>query len=200
MGSTSLLDILGSLVIGGLLLLVALRMNSQATMNTYSSQASLTVQQNMTAIIQNIEWDFRKIGYCKNPMLTSDPTHYILKGKSDSISFIADLYNSGTANTVSWYLGSYVGPNPRVRKLCRKVDGGAALEANLGVTQFSMIYFGASGDTIVLPYSAGDSVTPQLIELTLRVEPTVAYDTAYTQSYSYWRQTRLVSRNLKMNR
>lgn len=200
MGSTSLLDILGSLVIGGLLLLTALRMNQNATKNTYTSQASLTVQQNMTAIIQNIEWDFRKIGYCKNPMLTADPTHYILRGSTDSISFVADLLNSGTLNTVSWYFGPQVGSNPRVHKLCRKVDNGSALEANLGVTQFSMIYFGASGDTIKLPYSAGDSVTPQLIELTLRVEPTAAYDTAYSQNFSYWRQTRLVSRNLKMNR
>ena len=111
MGTSVLLDIIGSMVIGGLLLLTALEMNDSATQNTYQSQENLTVQQNITSLVENLEWDFRKLGYCANPMLTSDPTHYILKGTSDSISFVADTGNVGVLNTITWYLGSII-PGP----------------------------------------------------------------------------------------
>jgi len=151
MGTTTLIDIIGSMVIGSMLLLTALQMNDTATKNTFQCQENLTVQQNLTAIIQNIQWDFEKIGYCKEPTLISDPARYILYGDNDSISFSADLYNTGTLNTVSWYLGGYIkGPNPRIRKLCRKVDNNPPSEANLGVTQFSLQYFDAAGISIPL--------------------------------------------------
>lgn len=211
MGSTVLIDIIGSMLIGGLLLLSALRMNETATKNTYQSQENLTVQQNMTAIIQTIQQDFRRIGYCRNPSLTSNPAYYILYGGADSIVFAADLKDTGTLNTVKWWLGARVQtPNPdTVRMLCRQVDNQTTLDANLGVTQFSMRYLDVSGLPIPPPYiPVVVSRIPQLIELTIRVEPTAAYaeptalyrDTAYTQNFAYWRQTRLVSRNIKLNR
>jgi hypothetical protein len=199
------------MLIGGLLLLSALRMNETATKNTYQSQENLTVQQNMTAIIQTIQQDFRRIGYCRNPSLTSNPAYYILYGGADSIVFAADLKDTGTLNTVKWWLGARVQtPNPdTVRMLCRQVDNQTTLDANLGVTQFSMRYLDVSGLPIPPPYiPVVVSRIPQLIELTIRVEPTAAYaeptalyrDTAYTQNFAYWRQTRLVSRNIKLNR
>ncbi len=211
MGSTVLIDIIGSMLIGGLLLLSALRMNETATKNTYQSQENLTVQQNMTAIIQTIQQDFRRIGYCKNPSLTSNPAYYILYGTADSIVFAADLYDCGTLNTVKWWLGASIKtPNPDTMwMLCRKVDNGTTLDANLGITQFSMVYLDASNAIIPPPYVAGVTPRiPQLIQLTIRIEPTAAYaeptalyrDTAYTQNFAYWRQTRLVSRNITLNR
>jgi len=64
MGFSSLIDILGSIVIGGLLLMILLRMNETATQNTYEYNGELTVQQNLVSTVQLIEYDFRKIGYC----------------------------------------------------------------------------------------------------------------------------------------
>ncbi len=200
MGSTALIDIISSMLIGGLLLLAALRMNDQATKTTFQCQTNLTVQQNMTAVVQNIEWDFRKIGYCSDPKQTADPTRYILYGDQDSIAFVADLDNVGVLNTVKWYLGDYInGPNPRIRKLFRQVDGESPVQANLGVTEFSLEYFDATNNRIATVI-AGAVPSPQLIQLTIKTEPTAAYDTSYSQTFSYWRQTRLVSRNIRLNR
>ena len=200
MGTTTLIDIIGSMVIGSMLILAALQMNENATRNTFQCQENLTVQQNMTAVIQNIQWDFEKIGYCKDPKKISDPARYILYGDIDSIVFAADLYDTGNLNTVTWYLGGYVGgPNPRIRRLCRKVDAFPAVESNLGVVEFTLEYFDALN--IKIPLVLADSVpAPQLVQLTVRLEPTAAYDTAYAQNFSYWRQTRLVSRNIRVNR
>ena len=198
MGSSTLIDIVSSMLIGGLLLVVAIKMDAQATKNTYDSEASLTVQQNLTSLVENIEYDFRKIGYCKNPNLTTDPAMYILYGDSDSIAFVADLSNIGELDTVTWYLGGAVpgSPNPDIRMLCRKVDSGPTMESNLGVTEFSLAYFETFGQE--LPgYVGGAPDPPQLIQLTVKVEPTAAYDTSYSSNYAIWRQTRLISRNLR---
>lgn len=200
MGSTTLLDIVGSLFIGGFLLLAAVRMNGQATKNTFESQENLTVQQNMTSIIENIQWDFRKIGYCQDPKQIKDPKYFILYGDSDSIVFRADLSNIGKIDTVRWYLGSHIpGPNPRIRQLCRQVNSAPPVEANLGVVEFTMKYYDVS-DSLMSIIVAPQASVPQLVELTLRLEPTAAYDTAYAKNFSYWRQTRLVSRNMILQR
>lgn len=200
MGTSTILDIVGSMLIGGMLLLVALNMDERATENTFKSQEYLTVQQNMTSLIQNLEADFRKIGYCKNPALTTDPSEYILMGDTDSVTFVADLSNSGKLDTVTWSLGGPVPgcPNPNVRMLYRKVDGGPDVGSNLGVTEFNLQYFDTFGQPIQTPYIGGALPSPQLIQVTLEVEPTSQYnDTTSGPIFALWRQTRLVSRNLK---
>lgn len=199
MGSVTLLDIIGSMLVSGLLLLTALRMNEQARVNTFNSQANLTVQENLTSIVENLEWDFRKIGYCANPNVQPKNYMYITHGDSDDITFVADLENKGVLNTVRWYLGNDPidgTPNPRVRMLYRVVDGKSS-GANLGVTQFELHYFDTVGDTVYPPFDAPSTV--KLIEVTIRVEPTALYGGAYndtTSNFAVWRQTRLVSRNL----
>jgi len=60
MGTTTLIDIIGSMLIGSLLLLVALRLNDQATKNTFDCQEQLTVQQNITFLVEALGADFRK--------------------------------------------------------------------------------------------------------------------------------------------
>ncbi len=201
MGSTTLLDIIGSMLVSGILLLAALRMNEQARMNTFESQANLTVQQNLTSLINNIEWDFRKIGYCEDPNAQPKNFMYILHGDSNDVSFVADLSDRGVLDTVRWYLGTDPIPgtaNPRVRMLYRVVDGSTPYEANLGVTQFKLVYFDTEGDTVNTPFDAPSTV--KLIEVTVRVEPTALYGGNYADTlnnFSVWRETRLASRNLQ---
>jgi hypothetical protein len=201
MGSTALIDIIGSMLIGSLLLLVALRMNDSATRNTFQSQEQLTVQQNLTSLIQNLESDFRKIGY-RSGGQAPPADSCIIYGRSDSIAFLSDINDNGTLDTVIWCLGKTPVtncPNPNVRMLIRKTKANGIWtvdSANLGVTQFSIAYFETFKTQIPTPYILGSPSPPVLMQLTLMVQPTAAYDTAYTTNFAYWTQTRLVSRNL----
>lgn len=197
MGSSTMIDIVSSMLISGLLLLVALRMDEKSVQNTFDSQASLTVQQNLTSVVENLEWDMRKIGYCKNPDLQPQTYMYIVKGDTNLIWFLSDVNNAGVLDTVKYWLGGPVpgSANPDVRMLYRQVDNGPAMGANLGITQFNIKYLDNFGQQLSTPFVAPSQT--QVMEITVRVEPTAAYDTAYSSNYAVWRQTRLVSRNLK---
>jgi hypothetical protein len=210
MGSSSLLDIIGSSIIGSLLLLTALRMNDTATTNTYQSQENLTIQQNLTSLVNNIEYDFRKLGWTADPFAQPQSDSMIIYGNSDSIVFIAQLAQNGPVDTVRWWLGdsAIAGcANQNVRMLYRKVtpsDGTAysLYYSNLGVTQFNLLYFGPNGignishpgDSIHVPIKAPNNVF--YIEINLTVQPIAAYDTAYNTNFATWRQIRLTSMNL----
>ena len=201
MGSSTLIDIVSSMLISGLLLLVAIRMDEKSIRNTFDSQASLTVQQNLTSLVESLEYDFRKIGYCRKPerLPSADEPLFIQQGDTSSISFLTDVADTGSVDTVKYWLGNtpIAGcPNTKVRMLYRKVNSGPAVGSNLGITQFYLRYINTSGDTLPpTPFVAPSQV--QVIEITIRVEPTAAYDTAYSSNYAVWRQTRLVSRNLQ---
>ena len=78
MGVSTILDIVGSMIVGGILLLTLFRMNSNATQNTYNFSGELTVQENLVTTVEVLEYDFRKIGYCENPFNIPNPSRAIL--------------------------------------------------------------------------------------------------------------------------
>lgn len=198
MGSSTLIDIVSSMLISGFLLVTALQMDEKAVQNTYYSQSNLTVQENLTSLVQNLEYDFRKMGYCADPNLQPKTYMYLVQGDTSSISFVADLDDIGVLDTVKYYLGGPVPgcPNPHVKMLYRQVDSGPAVGSNLGVTEFYLKYLDSFGQQIAVPFTAPSQV--QMVEITVRVEPTAAYnDSTYKQNFALWRQTRLISRNLR---
>ncbi|MCL5020879.1 MAG: hypothetical protein M1339_04280 [Bacteroidetes bacterium] len=197
MGSSTMIDIVGSMLIGGLLLLTAVRMDEKATSNTFQSQATLTVQQNLTSLVEEIEYYFSKIGYLNNLDSAANRQYYILAGTPDSVAFEADLNRSGAFDTVSYYLGSHVAgcPNPDVRYLFRKIDDQPPVEANLGIAVFHLSYYDQFMNLLDSIFTAPDNV--RVITLTVKIEPTVMYDAAFDTVWSVWKETRLISRNLR---
>ncbi len=197
MGSSTLLDIVSSMLISGLLLFVALQMDAKSVQNTFDSQASLTVQQNLTSLVESLEYDFRKIGYCKKPNIVPQSDEFIQSGDSNSVSFLSDIADSGRLDTVKYWLGSDTipsCPNKNVRMLYRQVDSGPRLASNLGITEFKLRYFDSSGNPLQPPIGSPNGV--QLMDITIRIEPTASYNANYDSIYAVWRQTRLVSQNL----
>lgn len=199
MGSSTLIDIVSSMLISGFLLVTALHMDEQSVKTTYYSETNLTVQQNLTSLVENLEYDFRKMGYCADPTLQPKTYMYIVEGDTNYIWFLADLDNAGVLDTVKYYLGNTPIPgcaNKNVRMLYRQIDGNPPFGSNLGVAQFSLRYLDGFGQPVPTPIYAPSQV--QMVEITLKIEPTAAYgDTSYTQNFALWRQTRLISRNLK---
>jgi len=211
MGFATLIDILGSTMIGGTILLILFKMNDSSVENHYLNSGELIVQSNLISVVELFEHDLRKIGYCKDWEKLPDPTIAILEATDTSITFLTDVapdastpLGDGNVDTLKYWIGSPYAqevlktPNPRDRMLYRQVNKNEPLSANLGLTQFDMTYFDALGNKITsLPSSPPLGIITMQIDIT--VENTAAYgDEAETDVYSkdrsaFWRQIRLAA-------
>lgn len=192
--------------------MITLRLNEASTQKIYSNSNDLSIQQNLTTLVEMIEYDFRKIGYFVNPdstidprtgMLGINPSNSIISADSISIKYYTDIfipfveaYQIGDVDSVRYYLSNTSEcsetPNPRDRILYRVVNNEMAVPSNLGVTQFHLIYFDILGDTLTSPVVDPDDI--QKIEINLVVEDVAAYDQKYSKAF--WKQLRLSSRNM----
>ena len=203
MGSSTILDILGSIVIGGMLLLIIFRLHESNVENIHTNSAELVVQQDLTAVVELIEYDFRKIGYCRDYNKIPNPAASIILADSNRISFLTDVAEppsypngDGVVDTLHYYLGPaselLITPNPNDRMLYRVLNSDTPAGSNLGVTIFHIIYFNALGAVLPSPVDQPGEIAR--IEIAVQVENVAAYDEQY--STIFWRQLRLIARNL----
>ncbi len=202
MGFSDVLDLAGSILIGGLIMLILFRMNDAAVENVYNNGGELSLQQNLAVTAKVLEYDFRKIGYCAEWKKIPDPSKSILLADSTKIKFLTDIDKDGSGpdgdvDTLYYYLGPASEltqtPNPRDRFLYRVVNNESPKGINLGVTQFKLIYFDAIGDTINFPITVPSEI--YTLEINLTVENVAGYNEQY--SSAFWRQIRLTARNLR---
>ena len=197
MGTNVILDILGSIVIFGILMLTLFRISESAAENTYKGSGDLITQQNLASIIQVLEYDLRKIGYCADWKKIPAPNLSILLVDSTKIKFLTDLDEDGNMDSLFYYLGPTSEltntPNPRDRFLYRVANNEAPVGVNLGVIQFSLSYFNSLGNPLDFPISVPGEV--HSMEIKIAVEDVDAYNQEY--STAYWRQIRLAARNLR---
>lgn len=197
MGFSTLLDILGSTIAGGMLLMILFRLNDAAVQNSYNYTADLIVQQNLVEVITLLEYDFKKIGYCKDWTKIPDPSKAIISADSTSIRFLTDVDNDGNVDTMRYFVGSPNDlpdtPNPRDRMLFRVVNHATPASANLGVTQFNLKYYNALQQQINFPITNFSQI--QTIQLNITVESSYSYANDYSKVF--WRQIRLSAKNLR---
>jgi hypothetical protein len=197
MGTNVILDILGSIVIFGILTLTLFRIVDSATENTYKGSGDLVAQQNLASIIQVLEYDLRKIGYCADWRKIPSPNLSILHVDSTKIKFLTDVDEDGDMDSIFYFLGPTSEltntPNPRDRFLYRVTNNEAPVGVNLGVIQFNLTYFNSLGNQLDFPISVPGEV--HSMEIKIAVEDVDAYDQQY--STAYWRQIRLAARNLR---
>lgn len=211
MAFAPILDVIGSILIGGSILLILLQMNDSTVENHYLNSGEFIVQNNLVSIVEMLERDLRKIGYCEDWENLPDPTISILEATSHSITFLTDVSISennqlgdGVVDTLKYWVGSNTDievkktPNPNDRILYRKINSEAPLYANLGLTQFDINYFNAHGDKITsMPTSPPLGIITMQIDIT--VENTAAYgdelsEDVYSKDKSaFWRQIRLAA-------
>lgn len=202
MGFSTLIDLAGSIMIGGLLLLILFKLNDATVENNYVYGGEAIAQANLVEVVQLVEHDFRKIGYCKDWEKIPDPSKSILKATQNSITFLTDENNDGNIDTISYYLGSVneltKTPNPNDKMLYRVVNNQQPQGANLGVTQFDLDYYDAVGTQLTFPISVPSEI--YTMQINIKVEDVYGYDRQYDDekySSAFWRQVRLASRNLK---
>jgi hypothetical protein len=195
MGIAALIDIIGSMIIGGYLLVTVISFNSNASQNTYGYSGELIVQENIVAVVDILEYDLRRIGYCQDPTKIPNPSLAILSADSSYIKYLADDNKDGNLDTVEYYLGTSdelsETPNPEDRMLFRSVNG-QSLSANLGITVFKMTFYDVLGVQLYPPLTVPTGIASMQIDV--KCENSAAFDEQYR--YSFWRQVRLASRNL----
>ncbi len=206
MGFSTLIDILGSTLIGGMLLLILLRLNDSGVQNTYMYGGELIVQQNLVDAVKLLEYDFRKIGFCADWKKLPDPLKYIVSADSNKIKFLTDIDSDGNVDTMTYFTGPTSEllntPNPRDRLLYRVVNGATPRGSNLGVTEFNLVYYDNFGNILPCPVASPSLI--QKMQINIRVEDVYGYDTdnvnknnSEMYANAFWRQIRLVARNLR---
>jgi hypothetical protein len=194
-------DMVGSVVIAGLVIMMALRMNMNVANSNGSYKADVMVQESLVSLVQAIEYDFRKMGYG-----VDDPTTVVRRADTSHISFLGDLDNDGQVDTVDWYLGKTITStaNPNDKMLYRRVGtttNGVSLIGSLpGVVQFGMKYLDQFGVAAMFPGQIWIVETTLRVESPYKVQDREVLDQSYGlwgYSAAFWRQTRLASRNLR---
>ncbi len=209
MGTSTIIDMIGSFLVAGMLLVMGLRLNAQANEATLVYNGNAILQSNITTLVEMLETDFRKIGYCADWQKVSDPTRSILSAGANSIQFITDLptgtypLGDGILDTIAYSVGPtselLSTPNPNDRYLYRKVNSISPYRMNLGVTQFAFTYFDANDDSLAFPIT-----DPRLIyymQISITVQSAAPFQQQYMNDPSqydvFWKQIRLVTRNLR---
>ena len=212
MGFSSLIDILGSIIVGGTILLILFRLNDATVENSYNFNGEVIAHQNLVEVVSLLEHDLRMLGYCADFTQLPDPTQAIIYASEDSLKFLTDFSNpdldppigDGILDTLLYYVGSpnelTNTPNPDDRILYRVENHQSPIGVNLGVTNFRLHYFDSFGVPLSFPTNAFGQITTIQIDLTVQNVYGMAskYDTTNTSQYYsiYWRQIRLASKNL----
>lgn len=202
MGYSTIIDLIGSTLVGGFLLLLLFRLNDASVENNFVYGGEAIAQSNLVEVVQLVENDFRKIGYCKDWEKIPDPSKSVLNASLNSIRFLTDENNDGIIDTIYYYLGSAQEltqtPNPNDKILYRVVNNSTPMGANLGVTQFDLFYYDALGNQLSFPITVPSAI--YTMQINIKVEDVYGYDRINDDekySSAFWRQVRLASRNLK---
>ena len=170
------LTLLGSIVIGGLMLVNFMNYQADLSEHTYSHTLDLVLQETAIEVVEMVERDLCKIGRG-----VRQPAFAIYA--QDDISFYADLENDGVIDTVRYYVSSTSAatstPNPNDRIFYRVVNGANEFEWAVGLTAFQIKFYDASNDTTSNLFKA------RALEVSMSFESTISYDEEYA-SYS-WR-------------
>lgn len=196
MGSSGLLDIIGSFTTFGLLMLAMFRLNAGSTESTNAYYANYMLQTNMLTLTLMLETDLRDIG--KNYTRTnSDPTP-IRTAATNELSFMIG------PDLIDWKVGDpselTATPNPLDRYVRRNVNGVEHI-LNLGVTNMTFKYWKIDSptDSLPAPVAQTDYSVIGPVDVSIQIESQYKRTQQYmndTSEYEmYWRQIRSVARS-----
>ena len=188
-----LLDIIGSTIIAGMVVMILLAVNIN---NTTSSSALLFTtieQQKITQVSEIIQYDFYKIGY-----LTTGEK--IAIADSNEIKFYSDINNDTEIDSVHYYVGniSDLGytSNPDDMPLYRQRNTADSLLAEIPVVDFNLSYYDSIGNT--LDYSSLTSAAGRNRIKSIKIKIAVESDEVYADEYrtSEWKK-KISPKNLR---
>ena len=171
-------DIIGSMVFGGIILVMVVGFNGTITQSAALQTFHTNVQSNLTTVTNILETDLRLSGYRitdSNKVSFADTSKIVFKG---------DFDDNGTVDSITYYLGTTVPPgviNPRARILYRTLNTRGAQQMNVGITKFRLWYYDAQNNATAVPSKVSS------MKVAISIESTQPYDTTY--SGGYWERT-----------
>jgi len=130
-----------SFIIGGFLLLSVMKLNTAVMSNSAQSTMDLTAKTNVETLSEIISFDLRKIGY-NNTGIS------VYAASSVRLSFVGDLDNDGTVDSVIWQADTSVSlpatENPADFPVYRIVNGDTT-SFFTSTTVFELSYYDSKG-------------------------------------------------------
>jgi hypothetical protein len=190
-----MLDIVGSVVLFGILMLTIGRVQTNLNTAMYASSFTQITQHNAVDLARQLEADVTKIGF-------KAETEKIKVADSTHLKFRADFLNNGTVSEIEYWVGdttdAHATPNPLDFPLYRK-DQNGTIEQLWGMTYFHIQYFNIGYTELATPVPS-DSL-PKIYAIWLKFiiegrEPAgSAIDTTY---YSITWQKLIYPRNMSL--
>jgi len=197
MGFSTIIDVLGSLIIGGLLLLILMRLNGTVTEHYYITGSDRNLQRSLAETAILIEKDFRKMGFCADPYKITETMDIVIVGDSDFISFYTDVDKDENLDIITYFVSDTnalaATKNPRDKILYRQINSDTPLMISTNITRFLLEYYDVFGNKLTSPVASPGNITH--MKISMRVEDPEAYNEQY--SNAYWQQVRLTSKNLR---
>ena len=199
MGAQVMIDLLGSALIGGIIILTMNQLKGRAIDQTGLYSMTRVTQRNLVSVTKIVEYDFRKMGYG-----VPNPTGAILQADASSITFLGDYNRNGVMDTIKYWLGPtsdlITTPNPNDRILYRKLNHEQPYKLDYGVTKFKLEYFNQDLQTVSM------CAAIRIVQINIEVQSQYPLynDNQEVANISskdfyptaFWKQTRLTSRNL----
>ena len=201
MGTNTLLDIVGAIMIGGLLMLNMTRLYTSSSMHSGQYAMEAIVEQNLVDVFTLMEGDLLKIGYMRGQENLSYSGQVITTADTNKVVFLADVDDDGSFETVEYSVGRRdsltITNNPFDRPFYRKVDGAGPMIGSYGITQFFLEYFDHTGVKLATPVANKGQIST--ISITVAVESPYLSDTNFPDynAKAYWKQVRLAIPNLR---
>lgn len=184
---SSHINLIGSILIGGLIFLMLNRFNSSINATSQEKALAANTIGNAAAIVRLIEFDFNRMG-----LGVASTVPVIRLADSSRITFLTDIDANGNVDSIKYVLSipdsARRTANPRDRILYRIMNTQPQKDAALGVTRFRIRYFDSLGNITT------DVSQMRTFEITLNVESVAPYDDRYA-SFSW--QTKISPPNLK---
>lgn len=196
----SWIDTLGATLLFGVVVLIVVGLNAMLMSTSHQDNFRTIVNEQisgvdtlagLTAIFAE---DIQNAGY--------NSTAAFRLADSNKITILGDIDQTGSADSVRWYLSAVTPPagtNPNLRNsLLRKQNTQSGLGGGLGVSLFRLFYYDSLGRAISTPVASGSLGKIRSIKVQIQVESSyrVAYGTDTSYAASYWERT-FTPRNLR---
>ena len=180
---STLLDILQSMFIGGMILLMVMSFNFRMSVVSEDVMSNNLSQSNAISISKTLEHDFYKIGY------GSSSNEKITLAEFEQIKFISDIDLNGVVDTILYFISDStaleVTENPHDKNLLRKVNN--EKEKTIGrITDFEISYFDSMGNSIDISTLTSSTERAKIHQVGLNITEQAAIKFESDYSSSFW--------------